>query len=102
MLIDAGLDAIQPVQTTCADMEPERLKREFGRDIVLWGGGSDTRAVLPNGTPAQVAEDVRRRLRVFAPGGGYVFQQVHNVMSNVPPQNVAAMLDAARAFGGHA
>jgi uroporphyrinogen decarboxylase len=93
-LIDAGLDIIQPVQTTCTDMEPERLKREFGRDLCFWGGGCDTRAVLPWGTPEEVAEDVRRRLEVFAPGGGFVFQQVHNIMADVPPENIVAMLEA--------
>jgi uroporphyrinogen decarboxylase len=98
MLIEAGLDIVQPVQTTCADMEPERLKREFGRDLVLWGGGSNTRDILPTASPAEVAEDVRRRLHVFAPGGGYVFQQIHNVMADVPPEHIVAMLDAALAF----
>jgi len=93
-LIEAGLDIVQPVQTTCSDMEPERLKREFGRDICLWGGGSNTQEVLPYGTPAEVADDVRRRMEVFAPGGGYVFQQIHNVMADVPPENVVAMLEA--------
>ena len=102
MLIEAGLDIVQPVQTTCTGMEPERLKREFGRDLVLWGGGSDTRDVLPSGTPAQVAEDVRQRLSVLAVGGGYVFQQIHNVMADVPPQNIVAMLDAVRSFGADA
>lgn len=101
MFIESGLDIVQPVQTNCAGMEPERLKREFGRDIVFWGGGSDTREVLPTGTPAQVADDVRQRLSVFAPGGGYVFQQVHNVMANVPPDNIVAMLDAVRQHGGY-
>ena len=97
-LIEAGLDILQPVQTTCANMEPERLKREFGRDLVLWGGGSNTRDVLPVGAPAQVAADVRARLKVFAPGGGYVFQQIHNVMADVPPENIVAMLEAARDY----
>ncbi len=95
-LIDAGLDILQPVQTTAADMEPERLKREFGRDICLWGGGCNTRDVLPTGTPEEVAEDVRRRIEILAPGGGFVFQQVHNVMADVPPENVVAMLEAVR------
>jgi uroporphyrinogen decarboxylase len=93
-LIEAGLDIVQPVQTTCADMEPEKLKREFGRDLCFWGGGCDTREVLPHGSPAQVAEDVRQRVSVFAPGGGFVFQQIHNVMADVPPENIVAMLDA--------
>ena len=93
-LIEAGLDIIQPVQTTCSDMEPQRLKREFGRDICLWGGGCDTREVLPWGTPEEVAEDVRRRVSILGPGGGFVFQQIHNVMADVPPENIVAMLDA--------
>ena len=91
-LIEAGLDILQPVQTSAAGMAPERLKAEFGRDLCFWGGGCDTREVLPHGTPAEVAEDVRRRVGILAPGGGYVFQQVHNVMADVPPENVVAML----------
>jgi uroporphyrinogen decarboxylase len=95
-LIEAGLDIIQPVQTTSRDMEAERLKREFGRDICLWGGGCNTRDVLPTAAPQQVAEDVRRRVKALAPGGGFVFQQIHNIMADVPPENIVAMLDAAR------
>jgi len=96
MLIEAGLDIVQPLQTTCRNMEPERLKREFGRDLVLWGGGANTRDILGAGTPEQVAADVRERIRILAPGGGFVFQQIHNVMANVPPQNVVAMIEAVR------
>lgn len=94
-LIEAGLDILQPVQTTATDMEPERLKAEFGRDLCLWGGGCNTRDVLPSGTPAEVAADVRRRVGVLAPGGGFVFQQIHNIMADVPAENIVAMLDAA-------
>ncbi len=94
MLIEAGLDIVQPVQTTCKDMEPERLKREFGRDLCLWGGGCNTRDVLARGTPAEVAADVRRRVAALAPGGGFVFQQIHNIMADVPPENIVAMLEA--------
>ena len=93
-LIEAGLDIIQPVQTTAKDMEPERLKQEFGRDICFWGGGCDTQTVLARGTPEEVAEDVRRRVSILGPGGGFVFQQIHNIMADVPPENVVAMLDA--------
>lgn len=82
-------------------MEPERLKREFGRDLTFWGGGCDTQGVLTHGTPAQVREDVRRRLEIFMPGGGYVWNQVHNVMADVPPENVVAMLEAAYEFGSY-
>ncbi|NLG49288.1 MAG: methyltransferase [Chloroflexi bacterium] len=93
-LIEAGLDIIQPVQTTTQNMEADRLKAEFGKDICLWGGGCNTRDVLPYGTPQQVADDVRRRVDILAPGGGFVFQQIHNVMADVPPENIVAMLDA--------
>lgn len=93
-LIEAGLDIINPVQTNCRDMEPDRLKREFGKDIVFWGGGCDTQQILDSGTPAQVAADVKERVKIFSPRGGFIFQQIHNIMSNVPPQNVVAMFDA--------
>jgi uroporphyrinogen decarboxylase len=97
-LIDAGFEVINPVQTNCLHMEPERLKREFGKDITFWGGGVDTRAVLNNATPAQVREDVIRRLEVFTPGGGFVFNTVHNILPDVPPENIVAMYEAVEEF----
>ena len=93
-LIDAGLDIIQPVQTSAGGMEPERLKREFGKDLCLWGGGCDTQHILPQGTLDEIRADVRRNVEILAPGGGFVFQQVHNIMADVPPESVVAMLDA--------
>ena len=96
-LIEAGLDAINPVQISAAGMEPQRLKREFGRDMVFWGGGCDTRRVLPEGTPAEVREHVRRMVEALSPEGGFVFQQVHNIMADVPPRNIVAMFDAVNA-----
>jgi len=96
-LIDAGLDAINPVQTTCTGMEPQELKREFGGRLTFWGGGCDTRFILSRGTPDEIARHVAEQVRIFSPGGGFVFQQVHNVLADVPPENIVAMLDAARA-----
>jgi len=93
-LIEAGLDAINPVQISCSGMNVVELKAEFGRDITFWGGGCDTRDVLPNGTPAQVAEHVRRQVETLSPGGGFVFQQVHNILANVSAENIVAMFDA--------
>jgi uroporphyrinogen decarboxylase len=98
-LIEAGVEILNPVQTGARHMEPERLKREFGRDLTFWGGGCDTQGLLASGTPAEVRGDVRRRLEIFMPGGGYVWNQVHNVMADVPPENVVAMLEAAHEFG---
>ncbi len=96
-LIDAGLDAINPVQISCRGMDAEGLKRDFGREITFWGGGCDTQQVLPNGTPDEVRAHVRRQVEILAPGGGFVFQQVHNILANVPPENIIAMYDAVRA-----
>jgi uroporphyrinogen decarboxylase len=94
-LIEAGLEAINPVQITCRGMEPAGLKRDFGSRITFWGGGCDTREILSHATPDEVRDHVRRLLDVWRPGGGYVFQQVHNIMADVPPENVVAALDAA-------
>jgi len=95
-LIDAGLDVINPVQISCGGMDAEGLKRDFGRDLAFWGGGCDTQRVLPSGTPNEVREHVKSQLRIMAPGGGFIFQQVHNILGNVPAQNIIAMYEAAR------
>jgi len=94
-LIEAGLDAINPVQITCRGMDPQELKDQFGARLAFWGGGCDTREVLAKSSPARVKEHVRRLLDIWRPGGGYVFQQVHNIMANVPPQNIVALFEAA-------
>ncbi len=99
-LIDAGFQIINPVQTNARGMEPERLKREFGRDVVFWGGGVDTRAVLNRGTPGEVRRQVLQRLAVLSPGGGFVFCPVHNILPDVPAENVLAMAQAVADFHG--
>ncbi|MHC4517359.1 MAG: uroporphyrinogen decarboxylase family protein, partial [Planctomycetota bacterium] len=99
-LIEAGFDVINPVQTNCRDMEPRKLKEQFGADITLWGGGCDTRHVLNRATPAEVKAHVLERLEVFSPGGGFVFNQVHNILPDVPPENVVAMFEAVDEFNG--
>ena len=96
--IDAGFDILNPVQTSAAGMEAQRLKQEFGRDIVFWGGGCDTQSVLPKGPPDLIKKHVAEQARVFSPGGGFVFQQIHNIMANVRPEHIVAMFDAINAF----
>jgi len=93
-LIEAGLDAINPVQISCNGMDPRELKAEFGERLTFWGGGCDTHRVLSFGTRDEVRRHVREQVAILSPGGGFVFQQVHNVLANVPPENVIAMLDA--------
>ncbi len=92
--IDLGLDSINPVQITCSGMDPHQLKKEYGRDMVFWGGGCDTRDILPNAAPDEVSRHVKELMKIWAPGGGFVFQQVHNILANVPPENITAMFDA--------
>lgn len=93
-LIDAGYDILNPVQTTARQMDPATLKREFGKDITFWGGGCNTRRILNRATPKEVYEYTRRMIDIFAPDGGFVFNQEHNIMPDVPPENIVAMYRA--------
>jgi len=101
-LIDNGADILNPVQVSARDMDPMALKQRFGNQIAFWGGGVDAQHILPRGTPDQVADNVRRNLRAFMPGGGYIFNNVHNIQGEVPPQNVMAMYDTAYEEGFYA
>ncbi len=96
--IESGFDILNPVQCSAAGMEPEALKQKYGHQITFWGGGVDTQHTLPFGTPAQVKEQVLQRCRTFAPGGGFVFNAIHNVQACTPIANIAAMLEAIREF----
>ncbi|MGC9530627.1 MAG: uroporphyrinogen decarboxylase family protein [Candidatus Bipolaricaulaceae bacterium] len=98
-MIEAGVDIINPVQLSAKDMDPVDLKREFGRELVFWGGGCDTQRTLPSGSPEDVIQQVRRNIEALAPGGGFVFAPVHNVQPDVPPENVVALYTAARRYG---
>jgi uroporphyrinogen decarboxylase len=99
--IDAGIDILNPVQISAANMEPERLMKEFGGKIVFWGGGCDTQKVLPLGTPDEVRKHVQRNMEMFSTGtGGFVFTQVHNIQQDVPVENVEAMFETAYKFSG--
>ena len=93
-LIEAGYDILNPVQTSAREMDPEVLKREFGRDITFWGGGCNTRTVLNRSTPQEVYDYTRRMIDIFMKDGGFVFNQEHNIMPDVPPENILAMYKA--------
>lgn len=94
--IDAGFDVLNPVQCSATGMDPRWLKREFGRQIVFWGGGVDTQKTLPFGTPEEVYREARERIDIFAEGGGFVFNSIHNVQSNVPTENMLALFRAIK------
>ena len=94
--IEAGFDILNPVQCSAEGMEPRQLKADFGKDLVFWGGGVDTQRTLPFGTPEEVYKETRERIEIFSPGGGFVFNAIHNVQSNIPVENILAMLRAVR------
>jgi len=98
-LLEIGVDIINPVQVTAQGMDTKRLKATYGKDVVFWGGGVDTQQVLPFGTPQQVADEVKRRIDDLAPGGGFVFNTVHNIQPLVPPENIVAAFDTAASYG---
>jgi hypothetical protein len=100
LFIEAGFDILNPVQISAAGMDPIALKREFGDRIVFWGGGVDTQKVLPFGSPAEVREQVLRQLKILSPGGGFVFNAVHNVQAGTPMRNFLAMIEALSDFNG--
>lgn len=99
--IEMGIDILNPVHINATGMEPVQLKKDFGKDLVFWGGGVDTQKVLPSGSPEEVAADVRKNLDALAPGGGYVFATVHNIQGEVPPQNVMEMWKTLMKHGSY-
>ena len=99
-MIDAGVDILNPVQVSAGDMNSAELKREFGKEIVFWGGGVDTQNSFDElHTPDEVRADVRQRLEDLMPGGGFVFNTVHNIQGNVPPENIMAMWETLQEYG---
>jgi hypothetical protein len=100
LFVESGFDIINPVQCSAAGMDPETLKQKYGRELVFWGGGVDTQQVLPFGGPQEVREQVLRRCEIFAPGGGFVFNAIHNIQAGTPVAQIAAMLSAVREFQG--
>jgi hypothetical protein len=98
--VEAGFDILNPVQCSARGMEPERLKERHGDRVTFWGGGVNTQQTLPFGSPAEVRAEVLRRCEIFAPGGGFVFNTIHNIQAGTPVANVEAMIEALREYNG--
>ncbi len=98
-LIDNGIDILNPIQISAKGMDPAMLKDRFGHDLVFWGGGIDAQHILPFAKPAEIREHVRKNIEIFKPGGGYVFNSVHNIQPGVPAENIIALFDSAYEFG---
>ncbi|MCP4751749.1 MAG: methyltransferase [Proteobacteria bacterium] len=94
-LIEAGVDAINPVQTTAKDMEADRLKREFGKDVTFWGGGVSAQTTLFSGNADDARKEVKEKMEIFAPGGGYVFTTDHDIQEHVQPEVIEAVYQTA-------
>lgn len=97
--IELGVDILNPIHVNAAGMEPVQLKKDFGSEITFWGGGGKTQNILPRGTVEEVREDVKRNLEVLMPGGGFVFNTVHNIQAEVPPENIMAMWETLQEYG---
>jgi uroporphyrinogen decarboxylase len=100
-IIESGMDIINPVQVSARGMDTEKLKREYGEDIVFWGGGADATQVMTFSSPKGVKEEVKKRVHDLAPGGGFVFASIHNIQANVPPENIVALFEAAYEYGSY-
>ena len=98
-LIEIGVDILNPIQVSATGMDSAELKKEFGEEVVFWGGGVDTQRVLGDGTPDEVRSETKRRILDLAPGGGFVFAAVHNIQGNVPPENIMAMWETLQEYG---
>jgi uroporphyrinogen decarboxylase len=98
-LLDNGIDILNPVQISASNMNPQELKTRYGNQLVFWGGGIDTQHVLPFAKPEKIRQHVRHNIEIFKPGGGYVFNNVHNIQVGVPAENIVALFDAAGEFG---
>jgi uroporphyrinogen-III decarboxylase len=97
-LIEAGVDIINPVQCSAANMDPATLKEKFGKKIVFWGGGIDTQKTLPFGTPDEIVAEVEERIRILSKSGGYVFSSIHNIIAGTPPENIIKMLEVVKKY----
>ena len=97
--LEIGVDILNPIHIRAQNMAPAGLKRDYGKDLAFWGGGVDTQGILPRGAPQEVKDDVRRNIEALAPGGGYVFNTIHNIQADVPPQNLIAMWEALQEYG---
>src|SRR6266542_3533759 len=97
-VVDAGFDILNPVQTSAADMDPVALKQTYGDRLTFWGGGIETQSTLPFGTPEEIRAQVQERMRIFGPGGGFVFNTIHNLQARIPVENIVALYEAVRDF----
>ena len=101
LLIEAGVDIMNPFQVNCAGMDTRKFKKEFGKDLTIWGGSCDNQVIMPFGTPQQVRDETRRRIEDLAPGGGFIFAPIHVIQNGVPPENIMAWWETLQEYGNY-
>jgi uroporphyrinogen decarboxylase len=94
--VEIGIDVLNPIQVSAAGMDPAQLKREYGDRLAFWGAGVDTQATLPFGSLEDIRREVRERVSILAPGGGFVFATIHNIQPDIQPEKILAVFEAAR------
>ena len=98
-LVEIGVDVLNPLQSGARGMEPEKLKRRYGKDLTFWGGGVDTQSTLPFGSIDDIKNEVRERISLLGKGGGYVFGTIHNIQSDISPDKIMAVFETAKKYG---
>jgi uroporphyrinogen decarboxylase len=98
-LIESGYDILNPIQKECDNMDPVQIKKEFGKNMTIWGGGISTQTTLTHGSIDDIVNEVKEMIKVYAPGGGFVFSQIHNIQAGISPEKILAVFDTALKYG---
>jgi uroporphyrinogen decarboxylase len=98
--MDIGIDVLNPMQSNAKDMDPLRIKEKTAGKMALWGG-IDTHEVLPKGDNQAVRAEVRKKISIYGKGGGYMLSADHNILVDVPPQNLITMFESAVEYGAY-
>ena len=98
-LIESGFDILNPIQKECANMDPATIKKEFGDRVTIWGGACSTQTTMTHGTVEDIVREAKEMIRIYAPGGGFVFSQIHNLLADISPEKILALFDTAKNFG---
>ena len=98
-IIESGFDILNPVQKECDNMDPLRIKREFGDKLTIWGGACSTQTTMTHGTVDDIIKEAQDMIKIYAPGGGFVFGAIHNIQADIVPEKITALFETALQYG---
>ncbi len=98
-IIESGYDILNPIQKECANMDPYQIKKEFGKKLTIWGGACSTQTTLTHGTIDEIIAECKEMIKCYAPGGGFVYSQIHNIQAGISPEKILAVFDTALKYG---